>query len=406
MKISLSEISRLLPIVKRRMAAKIIAFVEKIFSSDKLHRDVFGRNRERKVLLCGIPEAFDGKELPKYHSNFTETYSAAMAFDRLGYSVDCSSRTKRGIDYKGYDVVFGINGNAFMGAFDADEKDGILKIFYSVGAETCFNYRVTAQRNRDFHSRHGFWLLGSNRYIPGDPRNYYEANLSDAVITLGDGFVNRQFLEEEGNAAKYRMLPAFYFPVCKPVEKKEFDECKRHILWFGSSGMIHKGLDIAIDFAVENPDVTLHICGGSRQETAFWRYYNPIMESHANIVMHGFVDIESREFGEILARCGVLLNPSVSESGAVSVLNVLGNGALFPVCSKGTGLDLSSVGIEVDDVTYDSFSKALREVLDMPGKAIEEKALAAHRLVREKYTLEKYQENMYRILKEIIENRD
>lgn len=406
MRITFSEISRLFPIVKRRVGTKIIALVERLFSSDKQYKDIFGRRRERKVLLCGIPEAFEKKTLPKYHSNFTETYSVAMAFDRLGYSVDCVSRTKRGIDYAAYDVVFGINGNAFMGAFSTDEKIKPLKIFYSVGAETCFNYRVTTMRNRDFYTRHGRWLLGSNRYIPGDPRNYYEANLSDAVITLGDDFVNRQFLKENNCSGKFKSLPAFYFPVCSPDEKKNFVKSKKHLLWFGSSGMIHKGLDIAIDFAVENPDVTLHICGGSRQETAFWNYYNPIIKNHANIVMHGFVEIESPEFKSILELCGVLLNPSISESGAVSVLNVLGNAVMLPVYSRGTGLNLETVGVEVEEVTYDAFNKALQKVLEMSDKELEEKAWAAHKLVKEKYTLEKYQENMYLIIKEIIEKRD
>jgi hypothetical protein len=64
------------------------------------------------------------------------------------------------------------------------------------------------------------------------------------------------------------------------------------------------------------------------------------------------------------------------------------------------------VGIEVEYVTYDSFSKVLHAVLDMDDKDVEEKALAAHKLVKERYTLERYQENMYGILKEIIEKRD
>lgn len=406
MKISLSEISRLIPIVKRRIGMNIVSFVEKVFSSDKMYKDVFGRKRERKVLLCGIPEAFEKSSLPKHHSNFTETYSAAMAFDRLGYSVDCVSRTKRNIDYNDYDIVFGINGNAFMGAFSTDEKINPLKIFYSVGAETCYNYRVTAVRNKDFYTRHKKWLLGSNRYIPGDPRNYYEANFSDAVINLGDGYVNQQFLKEENKPEKYKMLPAFYFPVCTPEEKKDFAECRKHFLWFGSSGMIHKGLDIAIDIAVEHPEITLHICGGNRQETDFWNFYSPIIKRHKNIIMHGFIDIESQKFKNIIEQCGILINPSISESGAVSVLNILGNAALLPVYSQGTGLNLANVGVEVKEVTYDSFSKALCDVIEMPHEEIEKKAWAAHRLVKEKYTLEIYQENMYRILKEIIEKRD
>jgi hypothetical protein len=49
----------------------------------------------------------------------------------------------------------------------------------------------------------------------------------------------------------------------------------------------------------------------------------PKIKSADNIVMHGFVDIQSDEFKEVLAVCGLLLNPSLSESGAVAVLNVL-----------------------------------------------------------------------------------
>ena len=402
----MSEIPRLWPIAKRRIGAFAVSLVQRLFSQERLVKDVFGTGHSKRVLLCHLPEAFTGKSLPKYHSNFTECYTIAKCLDRLGYSVDCTSRAMNDIDYSPYDVVCGINGNAYMNSFSADKKIKPLRIFYSVGAETIFNYRATALRNKDFYDRHGMWLLKSNRYVPGDPRTYYEASFSDAVICLGDESVFGHFVAGEKNSGKYRWLPAFYFPVTNPEDGKDFGACRRNILWFGSSGMIHKGLDIAIDFAVENPDVVLHVCGGSRQEREFWNYYNPIIKNHANIVMHGFVDIESQDFAAILNQCGILLNPSISESGAVSVLNVLGNGVLMPVYSRGTGLDLSAVGLEVEDVTYDSFSKVLHAVLDMDDKDVEEKALAAHKLVKERYTLERYQENMYGILKEIIEKRD
>ena len=121
--------------------------------------------------------------------------------------------------------------------------------------------------------------------------------------------------------------------------------------------------------------------------------------------MHGFVDIESKEFADTLANCGILLNPSLSESGAVSVLNVLGNGALLPVYSKGTGLDIANVGVEVSEVTYANFKNALLAVAGLPTEIIEQKAWEAHRLVKEKYTLENYRESMYRHIKDIIEKK-
>ena len=192
MKLNRSEISRIWPIAKRRMGARIVSWIQRLFSTDRLVKNVFREKHGKRVLLCHLPEAFSGKELPKHHSNLTECLVIAKCFSRLGYNVDCASRAKTGIDYTPYDVVFGINGNAFMGSFSPSAGVSLQRIFYSVGAETCFNYRKTSMRNLEFRRRHGRWFLDSNRYMPGDPRNYYEAHFSDAVICLGDDFVYRQ----------------------------------------------------------------------------------------------------------------------------------------------------------------------------------------------------------------------
>ena len=300
-------------------------------------------------------------------------------------------------------MVFGINGNAFMGSFSADADINPLRIFYSVGAESCFNYRVTSMRNADFYSRHGRWLLGSNRYMPGDPRNYYEAHFSDAVICLGDEFVYRQFLAEDAGRERYRWLPAFCFKVTPCAAAKDFAECRRHILWFGSAGLLHKGLDIAIDFALAHPEFTLHICGSSSREKDFWNCYTPKIKGKDNIILHGFVNIESREFADILAQCGLLLNPSISEGGAVAVLNVLGNGALLPVYSRATGIDLDGVGIVVEDVRYNDFEDAIMRADALPLEEFKRLATGAYDRISSGYTVEKYEENMYAIIKDIIE---
>ena len=405
MRLRISEIRRLLQIAKRRFANTIISWLQKLLLTEKYKKNVFNKKYTKHVLMCHLPEAFDKKELPKYHSTLTECYTIAKCFDRLGYCVDCVSRTKTGIDYSKYDIVFGINGNAFMGAFSTDERVKPLKIFYPVGGETLFNYRETALRNRDFHDRHGIWMLSANRYIPGDVRTYYEANLSDAVICLGNEYVFSHYLSEDKQQNKYRWLPAFYFPTVKTPMEKDFAECRKNILWFGSSGMVHKGLDIAIDFAIEHPEYTLHICGGSRLETDFWNYYNPKVKACGNIQLHGFVDIESAEYAHILSQCGILLNPSVSEGGAVAVLNVLGNDALLPVYSKATGVDLSHCGICVRNVTYKDFEQAILELESLSTEDFEQMAKDAHILVRDNYTIEQYEERIYNHLKEIIEKK-
>lgn len=405
MKLTRSEISRIWPIAKRRIGAMAVSWVQRLFSTDRLVKNVLREEHGKRVLLCHLPEAFTGKELPKHHSNLTECLIIARCFSRLGYNVDCASRAKEGIDYAPYDIVFGINGNAFMGSFSANASVSPLRIFYSVGAETCFSYRQTALRNLDFSRRHGRWFLGSNRYMPGDPRNYYEARFSDAVICLGDEFVHSQFLKEDDGHERYRWLPAFFFKAAEPDTGKDFQRCRRNILWFGSTGLLHKGLDIAIDFAAAHPEFTLHVCGSSSKEKDFWDYYGPIVKKCGNIIMHGFVDIESSEFASVLGQCGILLSPSVSEGGAVAVLNVIGNGALLPVCSRATGVGFGGAGVVVEDVSYNAFEKALLDVDTLSCEEIGQRAWAAHRHVRACCTIEMYEERMYGYIKSIIEER-
>ena len=120
--------------------------------------------------------------------------------------------------------------------------------------------------------------------------------------------------------------------------------------------------------------------------------------------MHGFVNIESREFADILAQCGLLLNPSISEGGAVAVLNVLGNGALLPVYSRATGIDLENVGIVVENVCYSDFEEAVMRADALPLEEFKRMAVGAYDRISSGYTVEKYEENMYNLLKEIIEN--
>ena len=58
--------------------------------------------------------------------------------------------------------------------------------------------------------------------------------------------------------------------------------------------------------------------------------------------------------------------------------------------------------MEIDDVTYENFKNTLLALAKIPAKIIEQKAWEAHRLVKNRYTLDNYRETMYNHIKEII----
>ncbi|MBR5891124.1 MAG: glycosyltransferase [Bacteroidaceae bacterium] len=403
MKFTRSEIKRILPIARRRIGNAIVSWVQRLFANRRLAKDVFGCGYQQRALICYLPEAFDGA-LPKSHSNFTECHTAAMVFHRLGYRVDCASRDNDRIDYSDYDVVYGITSPAYARSFATGAEP--LRIFYSVGAHTFLNFKVTAERNLAFFAEHGSRAMSSCHYVPGNGMNYYNAYLSDAVICLGDASVAAHFEQEDPRPGRYYSLPAFYFDMRTPSHQKDFDRCRKNLLWFGSSGLIHKGLDIAIDFAVKHPEYTLHICGASRGEKEFWRHYAPIADKAPNIVQHGFVDIASTEFADILDQCAILVNPSLSESGAVAVLNVLANGLLYPVYSHETGLAIADYGSEVPSVDYTMFEKDILDASSKPAEELLQTTRALNSHVRENYSLAQYEERLYNHIETILKNKN
>lgn len=403
MKFTRSEFRRILPIARRRIGNSIVAWVQRLFADRTLKRNIFGSEHKRRALICYLPEAFEGK-LPLSHSNFTECYTAAKALHSLGFSVDCASRDNDRIDYTPYEVVYGITSTAYARSFATGAEP--LRIFYSVGAHTFLNFKVTADRCMSFFNDHHSRAMSSCHYVPGNGMNYYNARLSDAVICLGDASVTAHFAAEDPREGHYYPLPAFYFDIRRPAEEKDFEQCRHNLLWFGSSGLIHKGLDIAIDFALKHPEYTLHICGASRGEKEFWRHYAPLTDNAPNIVLHGFVDIASQEFAQILDNCALLINPSLSESGAVGVLNVLANGLLYPVYSHETGLALADYGCEVPHVEYADFEKAILAAASLPAEELHTKSLALNRHVRSNYTLALYEERLRTHIETILKNNN
>ena len=78
----------------------------------------------------------------------------------------------------------------------------------------------------------------------------------------------------------------------------------------------------------------------------------------------------------------------------------------MPVYSSGTALDLADVGVEVPQVTYEDFEKALLGVEAMSDDEFAGKAWTAHCKVRDGYTLAQYEERLYNHICEIIDKKD
>lgn len=398
------KIIRAIPIAIRLMRERIAAQVSYHALDKTMRRNVFGRkNYHKRVLMASLPAAFN-KNLPKYHTSLFEVYEIGCAFDRMGYIVDVTTDHNTRIDLTKYDVIFdGRKIQAEVWRQNIPAKT----IIFSPGAHPAFCYEATVKKNLEIKREKGIWLTTSSRYLDRTLTGYYVLYFPDYVIVYGNQYVLDQYIKRDTRKERYSLLPAFYFDCQKPdIAHKNWDKVRHSICWFGSMGLIHKGLDICIDIALAHPEIELHICGASIREREFWKYYGPKIKGKANIINHGFINIESQEFVDIMSECAFVVHPSISEGGAPSVLNVVANAGLIPICSTACGVDLPQDGsVVIDEVTYEAFEKTILETIKLPVDRLQEMAISANKYVREHYTLDNYRTNMSKILQDLVNEK-
>lgn len=372
-----------------------------IVKRDKILRNVFNSNSEKKVLISYLTDPFISG-INQKHTNLTECLTAAEAFHDLGYSVDVINfdDDESEIDFSNYEVVYG-QWIPFEKAFLATNTYKIKKILYSTGTNHLFFQKASGNCIYDFYKKTGLMLPESGRIISiAAP---LQNICSDAIIVLGNEFSKETYTQVNPLIDCYS-LNLFYFDVYDiDLSSKEYSKAKKHFLWFGSSGLLYKGLGLCIDIFSERDDIVLHICGGSMNENRFWDYYQPIVNESLNIINHGFVAIESDEFKEIMNTCAFALFPSVSEGGGAALLNVMANGGLIPIATKGCSLDIDEIGFIIDDVNQKNVEVAIEDALKLTDFELLEKSEATKQTIRSVYTLDKYKKNLKKLIEIILQ---
>jgi glycosyltransferase involved in cell wall biosynthesis len=367
----------------------------KIYKLQK--NNVFKSHYDKKVLISYITKPF-AIGMSYEHSNLLECYTAAEIFHNLGFCVDVVEHSiNRKIDYSQYEIIYGM-GPALERSFYSQEGTGPYRIFYATGCNPIYSDVVTTLRARDFYEKHKRLLMKSVRIVLQS--QHAQILLADTVIVLGNEFVLNTYKNYDPDGVeRYTRLNAFYNDVYDiNLENKDYSNAKRHYLWFGSGGLLHKGLDILLDIFSQRNDVYLHICGAFMQERGFLDYYKRLFSNSNNIINHGFVKMESEDFKILMDTCGYVLSPSVSEGGAVALLNTMANGGLVPIITKSSGLDMEDYGWVIEKHDINMFNNAIDQAVLLDNKKLKEKAIRVKAYVRHNYIYENYKQNLYMMI--------
>jgi len=326
------------------------------FYLDRPINNLYKTTFNKKVLISYITAPFRKKI--SSHTNSIEVAIIAEVFHELGYQVyivnynksyEFNSKNK-------FDVVFGF-GVPFKNSFFYKGSKEVKRISYATGAHNSYQNNAEIERIRYLHKRKGLYL--SPKRVVDQAWSIY-SNLSNLVIVIGnDSFTVKTFQQNLDSPIRAINLPLH--DRGGGIVNRDYSEAKKHFLWFGSGGLVHKGLDLCIDVFSKLDDYHLHICGP--KEDVFFDLYEKELQFN-NIHYHGFVDLKSDSFKSIVTMCAFTLFPSCSEGMSGSLLTTMSAG-LLPLATKETGVDrIDDFGFEVQG-TLESIEESIYKAVNM-----------------------------------------
>jgi len=335
-----------------------------------------------------------GRPEPHSHTHFWESREIGRILVDLGFELDVIHWTNRTfLPHRPYELCVDVRLNLerlapLLGA-------RCLKLMHIETAHGDFHNPAQRRRLAELEARRGirlapYKLLEPNRAIEH----------ADAATILG----NRVTQATYAHAGK----PLWPVPISQPFlypwqEGKDFAAARRRFLWFGSGGLLHKGLDRVLEVFAALPDFELTVLGPVDREPEFARAFRRELYETPNIRTHGWIDVARPEFLEVARRHLALVYPSCSEGqngGAVTCMHA----GLIPVLSRESGVDLApDYGLEL---ATSSVGEIRGRVLDLAGRPAEDLAAMSRNAwewVRAHHTREEFSRVYRRSVLEILE---
>ena len=347
-----------------------------------------------RVLFSYIIDAFlqkPGDPIPNRHTNLWQSFKMAETFVELGYEVDVIHWTNNQfIPQKPYSFFVDVRRNLERLAPLLNKE--CVKIMHLDTASILFHNSAEATRLLQLQVRRGVTL---------SPRRFEKPNLgmesADYATAVGNDFTVDTF--KYANKRIFR-LPSPCAILLDWVER-DWSKCRKQFFWFSSGGLVHKGLDLALEAFRAMPDCQLIVCAPLDREADFVAAYYKELYETPNISTVGFVDVESKKFREITQSCGAMLNLSCSEGGGASVKTCMHAG-LIPVVSYESAVDVHDFGFMLKDCSIENIMKTVCEVSTCSSPALKEMSRKAWEFARRHYTRENFTQEYSKVISEII----
>lgn len=354
-------------------------------------------SHQRKALICYLPDYyFQNIVLNQVGRTIAfEIFKLVRVLSEFGFCIDIiSANDVQAIDLlraKPYDLIFGF-GETFYRFTKLQPK--AIKVLYMTENHPAFSEIEERKRIDYYYQRHRIKVP-----LERSGLFYKKEHLStryDFVVALGEvEFFQPQYEKP------YAIFPTGILNPEYVQKGKDHNSTRKHFLWLGSSAVIHKGLDLLLDIFSLRDDVTLHICGLNNESRR-----KLIIRKRANIIDYGHVNINSRQFLDIVYSCSFSILPSCSEGMATSITTSMLHG-LIPVVLSNSGFNrLGDCALFMDDFKIEYLNIKISEFSNLQASELDLLSIKVQNFASLNFSLETYEKNMRTILSEIIGKTD
>ncbi|HIF9267922.1 TPA: glycosyltransferase [Photobacterium damselae] len=368
--------------------SKILLNIYEYFFQHKI-LNVNKSNHQKKVALVYSTYHFK-KNNCHDHSNYQESKVISEIFDELGYQVDVFNNNKKyNININSYDIIFG-EGELIYESVISKRKNKV--IYYGTGSHPTFNNIQTITALKRYRNEFNDISLKYSRLV--EQSWGIAATLSDYAIIIGNDKTKASFIEcGQKNCITIRPSVHKILNPLDIINSRKFLKAKKNILYFSSYGLVHKGLDLIISSAKAFPDINFHICGKLESEILSHSCLYNEMKLLNNIISHGFVDIRSAKFNELMLECAYCILPSCAEGTSTAVITAMINGGLIPIVTDEVGIDIDDFGIRIDELLPESLNTAIKFAINLSEEQTMKRWISSYQAA-EQYTIDNYYKNM------------
>jgi glycosyltransferase involved in cell wall biosynthesis len=341
-------------------------------------------SNQKRVLVCYLQldeyEQVNVKEI--HHANKIEKYQIIKGFIQHDLCIDVchclDEKSVKSLSKGDYDYIFGF-GPAYHQAIR--QWPNAYRILYMTESPFWYSLKQETDRIQIFRKKTGIQkeLVRTGVFYGRD-----DEKTADAIVCM----CSKQFFSGI-NKPVYRIVP--HGIKSNLIDSNLFEKrSEKHFLVFGTTGYVHKGVDMLVDVVKKHPDWHLHLCGNTAEMDEDGFAY-----SFPNIHAEGYLSVNDLRYKELVEQCMFVLLASCSEGMPTGIITCMRHG-LIPIVSKNIGMEYCGEDkiFFFNELSENDIEAGLKQCVSMDREKLRHMSDSIYEYANEEFSIEAFSGNI------------